>query len=1227
MAKAYYVNRLNPCPVCGKDHGCQILSDVAVLCLRTDKNNVPSGWVWKKELTGGMGSLVVAVTSQTEQERQQQREQWQQQREERKKQDRQRKATALTDEQRDKEARKLLKQLGLSTRHRQSLLNRGLTDADIEAIGFKSVTRYQHLMIPVNPNFPGISIDGLTLQIKNDGFLIPLFSFKGLIIGFQLASDNREDGKYKHLVRPHLKNGELPLQFYQTSSRNLDLIEGTLKPLIASRRHHLTVVGAGGVNWHHSPEQFQAILEEIQPERIVLNPDAGSLLNPQVLRQYRELNQFIKRLGYTLEIRDWGQGKQLKSQGLDIDEIDIDTFNQATLISFENWAGITEAGDSHSLTLSQTEWFEQFKLPQLQQELTQTLKQFYSHHLRKGKKLDQTTEFAASSIPKTTSIPTLQSTAIVLWKPQLLTSMPYIPGQLPIVEEWQQLGHPQFIIQQGERLTFYQEAYEKGYKYLKDSTPAGHGKSHDAGLINLETFGIDPDQTENKTRIFYLSPDHRNPTNATIEGNYIDLESRHNGLVYDFSRRTPLGKPYIIRATSLDQKNGTITIPSNCPENDTFLTVSELGLPVFGGKDSPICQSCPLLSQGCPFLLNRRETLSYEPLIRADINSIPTPSKDDILIVEESDKNIKNAHQITIKVDEIIKTASKLQLRDDERIFKALRPLLMAVYQALEEVDQEKYKWGIYHHQVMELMPSIDELNQKIWELYADDWLKADNVWGTPIWDYEMINGEVTAIKISGTNWIAPSLKDLKKECYKIFENYEKYLNSLDTPQQKQAAIKANIIPSWLPILIDCVTGNKRINLRINNGKLMITKLAKRHRNIIKNAGFSIALDATQSKEDYAFSLGINPNEILEVREVQRCTPNLHIHLIKGLGNCGKQRRDTQQQRIRIGIEAIAKIHKEQGHNIGLIDHKSAIEHYQDLVDDLKLGYWHRDTRGSNQFLNTQSLISIGRPVPNLGGIGAEYQILGGWVNCPEKLIGQYGQWVNRKITSELIQDVSRLRAHLRPNEQLHSYLVADFDQHTISQIRLAFPGATVTVEKIDDYAPEAASKGAQTERGIIEALWHSIQSGTVATIDEIATKLGITKSGITNNLKDRLGIGFRLLKKSLLLLLESINSKSQLSDLPDDARWIAETYLPLVVQSLESGEITPSDVVVEVVTWAQSYGRRTFRRILAMASVPTLCKLLGAVMCLLPNAIKTEIQNYLYSHSFIETRLGESIT
>ncbi|MCF3578291.1 hypothetical protein [Planktothrix agardhii] len=351
-------------------------------------------------------------------------------------------------------------------------------------------------------------------------------------------------------------------------------------------------------------------------------------------------------------------------------------------------------------------------------------------------------------------------------------------------------------------------------------------------------------------------------------------------------------------------------------------------------------------------------------------------------------------------------------------------------------ITTEKHKYGISHREVMKLMPSDDEINQLIWEHYSDDWLACDNVWGTPIWHYEMIDGEPTATKVIGEDFIAPSLNDLKNECYKILENYAKFINGLQTPEEKQQAIKDNIIPSWLPALFDCLLGNKRINLSINNGKLTITKLSKRHRNIIKGAGFSIALDATKSKQDYALSLGISSDEILEVSEVKQDTPNLTIHIVKGTGQGGKQRRDGKQDKYTIAVNAIAQRH--QGQNIGVIDHKSAIDSYQDLGH--KLGYWYRDTRGSNQFLETQAMISIGRPCPNLGQVAAEYQTLTGFCPTPDQRTGRYGGWVNRKIKAELIQDVGRLRAHLRPDEQLHSYLVADLDDDTISALRLAYP-------------------------------------------------------------------------------------------------------------------------------------------------------------------------------------------
>lgn len=179
----------------------------------------------------------------------------------------------------------------------------------------------------------------------------------------------------------------------------------------------------------------------------------------------------------------------------------------------------------------------------------------------------------------------------------------------------------------------------------------------------------------------------------------------------------------------------------------------------------------------------------------------------------------------------------------------------------------------------------------------------------------------------------------------------------------------------------------------------------------------------------------------------------------------GKQRRDGKQDKYTIAVNAIAQRHP--GQNIGVIDHKSAIDSYQDLGH--KLGYWHKDTRGSNQFLNTQVMVSVGSPRLNLGQVAAEYQTLTGYSPTPDQRTGRYGDWVKRKIKAELIQYGGRLRAHLRPTEELHCYFVADLDDDTLSAIRLAYPTATVTVEDIYDIAPEAASKGYKPSGGFLK--------------------------------------------------------------------------------------------------------------------------------------------------------------
>jgi hypothetical protein len=253
-------------------------------------------------------------------------------------------------------------------------------------------------------------------------------------------------------------------------------------------------------------------------------------------------------------------------------------------------------------------------------------------------------------------------------------------------------------------------------------------------------------------------------------------------------------------------------------------------------------------------------------------------------------------------------------------------------------------------------------------------------------------------------------------------------------------------------------------------------------------------------------------------------------------------------------------------------------------------------------------MVSVGHPCPNLGQVAAEYQALTGYSLEPDQRTGRYGDWVKRKIKAELIQYGGRLRAHLRPTEELHCYFVADLDDDTLSALRLAYPTATVITEDVYDIAPEAASKGVQTERGIIEALWSSVKSGAVATIDTIADGLGITKSGVSHTLTHRLGIGFKVVKKSLVLLLEAINNKTQLSELDSDSLYIANEYLPNVIADFEQGGTTAADVVVEIITTAKAFGEKQFRHILAETPIQTLCKLLGAVLRFTPQKILSEL-------------------
>ncbi len=100
---------------------------------------------------------------------------------------------------RDQEIRKLISQLELTESHRNQLLSRELTAAQIEKIGYRSVNQWQKFNNPVDNRLAGVNINGNKLNNPDSGILCPVLNADGLFVGLRIHNDNpveKELGKY-----------------------------------------------------------------------------------------------------------------------------------------------------------------------------------------------------------------------------------------------------------------------------------------------------------------------------------------------------------------------------------------------------------------------------------------------------------------------------------------------------------------------------------------------------------------------------------------------------------------------------------------------------------------------------------------------------------------------------------------------------------------------------------------------------------------------------------------------------------------------------------------------------------------------------------------------------------------------------------------------------------------------------------------------------------------------
>lgn len=828
--------------------------------------------------------------------------------------------SVLSIEERDRQFRRICFQAGYpALRHRQDFIRRGLNDAQIEWAHREGLL----WTWASGADVPGVTVDLPGVDARRrlrgyQGFAIAVPDPDGRILGAQIKPNF---GKYFWVSSEtiegagiYLPNGEVPIGFYRPQEEptraEINLAEGFLKPLITAQRFGLIVIGAAGGHWIRSPKLLLAYLERAAQE---LSTDVVVLnADGGAVQNRNVLTQYRATWN---QIQSWGYqvkirwwGQTVKANG-DIDEIDQATFDRSSLISVEEFEAI--AAQQENL---------------LVQELKHVLRKL-THRMppKRG--------FAPPAAPSAAS---------------------------RIVE-----------YQANDRLSVWQSASQRGYRYILDLSTTGGGKSYTTGQIVPEDFEA--------KQIFYVSNEHRNPTTETLMQGWTDLEARHAGLVNVIQ---PDGSSRLQRASP----NELYSIPPNC--NRTQL-IGVLRSKNVQGADtaSLICGTCPLKEcckhsegNGYGFLYQRREAL-LATRVRSHPDSLAAPSDYDysevMLAWDEAGHSFKVSRKIQVTLSDV-DALIRLLLSENTTLLETLKPLINALVQLFTSKPR---KFGLTHSEVLARLPELSSI-----DLNSIAQLIEPNL------------GFLNTTAEYGVD-----LQDLPRNLRKQFLESDR----VKAEQAHQLVPKQWFI-EFLMILEQRIPG---AYLSFHRQTLTLTFPDHRHRAIVNSAKTTIFLDATLTPEELARKLQCQLHEILVCRQIAPAIDNLAIKQITDLGRMGMQRGKQQERRLS-----------------ALIEHYRSIDPTTKVIDFKKFGadgaHW-RDGRGVNTFLDTKTLLIVGAPCPNLLEMLSEFTTLTGTVAT--ETMPEFQAWLHQTIQAELIQEIGRLRSHRRPSESLQVVLITDF--------------------------------------------------------------------------------------------------------------------------------------------------------------------------------------------------------
>jgi hypothetical protein len=212
----------------------------------------------------------------------------------------------------------LLRDLTLSSYHRENLLSRGFSQTEIDQNSYRTLSYEGRESIIIRLQKSGLDFSGVPgfwrdthgLHLAGRaGILIPVKNIWGQILGLQIRCDHVKEGKYRWLSSSGRPLGSSPGVPIHVALSPLDyredeiwITEGPLKADIASHRLGRIVLGIPGVaNWIG----VLPILKELAPRRVVVAYDMDKYTNFVVESHKNSLIDCLVGKGYRTFEAEW----------------------------------------------------------------------------------------------------------------------------------------------------------------------------------------------------------------------------------------------------------------------------------------------------------------------------------------------------------------------------------------------------------------------------------------------------------------------------------------------------------------------------------------------------------------------------------------------------------------------------------------------------------------------------------------------------------------------------------------------------------------------------------------------------------------------------------------------------------------------------------------------------------------------------------------------------------